>query len=315
MRSKYQPREKSKKKKSVDRSDVHIQFERLQVHHLRELVEQISEIEKYSIDLDSSVVLKYKSQEAILEQAFLGQGGNGFVLKYTNNTVEPPKDKVAIKFLTREDSYTEELANNKLAQEAFEAAGREQNIIGFFESGKKEINLFGKTFYLFYIVMEFVDADLEKMICEKSTEDELLKQDYFSQIFKRLIEDLATLHSKGHIHRDLKPSNILLKGEYPILADFGLLAKHDSSEKKKGPKYWPTPEFVEPCSSSDQTLDKKTDVFQLGCVFYWMVTKKYPIGFFNFTQELSQSKIGPEITTLLSNMLAYEKSSRNIVDF
>lgn len=310
--SKFQPGGSKAPKRKVDRSDVHIQFDKLSEYNLKELINQINQIDKYLIDLDRRVILKLKTPEAILDQIFLGQGGNGFVLKYTNDEAEPPKNKFAIKFLTREDNYRDELVNNSLAHEAFKAADRETNIIDFFESGQVEISLFGKTFYLFYIVMEFVDTDLEKMICEKSVEEEFLKQEYFSQIFKRLIDDLSTLHMHGHIHRDLKPSNILLKGEYPILADFGLLAKHDSSEKKKGPKYWPTPEFVEPCESSDQTLDKKTDVFQLGCIFYWMVTKKYPIGFFDFNEELRQSKIGPEITKLLTNMLVYEKNLRKI---
>ncbi|MDD3645216.1 MAG: protein kinase [Bacteroidales bacterium] len=311
--SKFQQGNPPKSKRQPDRTDVRISFDKLSVYNLRELTAQIDQIENYSLDLDRRVSLKYKTQEAILDQIFLGQGGNGFVLKYLDTGNE--ENIVAIKFLTNEENYKTELANNIIVRDAFKAAERETHIISFYEYGEIPIKLFGKDFKLYYIVMEYVDVDLERMICEKATIDSELKQQYFSQIFKRLIEDLNTLHCYGHIHRDLKPSNILIKGEYPILADFGLVAQEDSSEKKKGPKYWPTPEFVEPCEDRDQKLDKNTDLFQLGCIFYWMVTKKYPIGFFNFTAELTQSKIGAELTELLTNMLAYEKSSRRVTAF
>lgn len=312
-KTKHHAKEKPPKKRVDDKYGLSFTFDRLQEYHLKTLVSQIDKINKYTIALDQSIVLKYKTPEAIFEQIFLGQGGNGFVLKYIDVSNE---DKVyAIKFLTNEGNFNTELANNIIVQNAFQAANRETHIISFYEHGDIPISLFGKVSKLYYIVMEYVDIDLEKMICEKATTNAELKQQYFSQIFKRLIEDLTTLHDNGHIHRDLKPSNILIKGEYPILADFGLVSKHDSSEKKKGPKYWPTPEFVEPCEDRDQKLDKKTDLFQLGCVFYWMVTKKYPIGFFDFNDELNQSEIGEELTGLLTNMLAYEKDSRQIVDF
>ncbi len=312
-KSKYSKPAKPLKKRTTDKSYLSITYNKLSDCHLKELILQIDQIEKYSIALDRSVQLKFKTQEAILEQTFLGQGGNGFVLKYVDP--ENEDNVFAIKFLTSEENYKTELANNIIVRNAFKAASRETHIINFYENGETPIKLFGKDSRLYYIVMEYVDVDLEKMICEKATIDAELKQQYFSQIFKRLIEDLHTLHGYGHIHRDLKPSNILIKGEYPILADFGLVAQEDSSEKKKGPKYWPTPEFVEPCEDRDQKLDKNTDLFQLGCIFYWMVTKKYPIGFFDFTAELTQSKIGAELTELLTNMLAYEKSSRRVTTF
>lgn len=310
MSSRYdKPKPKKKKPQSSN-----INIKKLGDTYLKSLIKQVSTIEKYLIALDPIVVLDKKSTEAILKQVFLGQGGNGFVLKYNNPEVAI-NNKIAIKFLTNIESYQTELENNKTVDEVFKAVSLETHIIEYYENGKISINLFHKDIDLYYIVMEYVEDDLEKMICEKAKDDPTLKEQYYLQVFERLAKDLNTLHKENHIHRDLKPSNILIKGEYPILADFGLLAKHNSNQIKKGPKYWPTPEFVEPCDNKDQTLDKKTDIFQLGCIFYWMVTQKYPIGCFDFQAELAEAKIGEKLTDLITNMLVYDKGPRKILEF
>lgn len=309
--SKYGKRKAKPPKKQQSKNIV---IKKLGDFHLKSLMTQVKTIGSYSIALDPLVTLQNKSTEAILKQTFLGQGGNGFVLRYFDDRGENKKE-FAVKFLTGEENFETEMANNKTVNEVFKAANLETHIIEYYDSGINNIKLFDNDFKLFYIVMEYVDDDLEKMICEKAKDDPKLREQYYLQVFERLTNDLNTLHREDHIHRDLKPSNILIKGEYPILADFGLLAKHNSNEKKKGPKYWPTPEFVEPCENKDQKLDKKTDIFQLGCIFYWMVTRKYPIGYFDFKEELEKAEIGTKLTDIITNMLIYEKGSRKILEF
>lgn len=289
--------------------EIKIVFEKLSRFNLRSLLKQINEILNYELALDKSVAIERKTDSAIFDQVFLGQGGNGFVLKYINKDNSKP---VAIKFFARDDSYTTELANNKKINEIFSEAGVLDNIISFYENGNKDINLFGKNSKLFFIVMEFVNSDLEKVICEKNKEEPKLKQQYFTQVFQRLIQSLKILHNGGHIHRDIKPSNILMNGEYPLLSDFGLVVENNIEDTKKGPKYWPTPEFVEPCENNDQIIDKQTDIFQMGCIFYWMLTLKYPIGFFDFNQELNHANAGEQLIELVTNMLIYDKANRKI---
>ena len=312
MKSKFfKPKIRRQKKRA---STININRKWLNEDELKSLVGQVKIIEKYVIALNNFDALKNISTESILKQVFLGQGGNGFVLKFIDQDNENAKN-VAIKFLMNKKSYDIELKNNKIVSDVFKSVNLETHTIEYYENGEVTVNLFGKNIKLLYIAMEYVKDDLEKIICEKAKDDPILKKQYYLQIFKRLTKDLIILHQKNHIHRDIKPSNILMKGEYPILADFGLLAKHDSNHIKKGPKYWPTPEYVEPCETKDQFLDKKTDIFQLGCIFYWIVTQKYPIGFFDFNDELAQAEIGIKLTELITNMLMYEKDSRKILDF
>jgi|GEM_PF-3426272 len=308
MKSKFN-RKRAKKRKQQS----YINIRTLSYDNLISLIEQVRNIGKYTIALDSSDLTK-QATENIIKQIFLGQGGNGFVLRYFDS--EGVEDnEIAIKFFTNIGSYKTELNNNKIVNGVFNSLGIETHIIRYYENGEKIVKLFNKDFDLYYIEMEYIADDLEKVICEKAKDSPKLKQQYYSQIFERLTTDLTALHKENYIHRDLKPSNILIKGEYPILADFGLLAKHDSQEIKKGPKYWPTPEFVEPCDNNDQSIDKKTDIFQLGCIFYWITTQKYPVGFFDFKQELDNAEIGEKLTELITNMLMYNKESRKILEF
>ena len=43
-----------------------------------------------------------------------------------------------------------------------------------------------------------------------------------AELVRKIANAVAVAHTEGVLHRDIKPSNILLAGEEPKLADFGL---------------------------------------------------------------------------------------------
>ena len=80
-----------------------------------------------------------------------------------------------------------------------------------------------------YIVYEFVQSDLEKVIHSK-----LLREANIDYITFKLLKALLFMHSKKVIHRDLKPSNILLNASSEIrIADFGLSRTINSDTNNK----------------------------------------------------------------------------------
>ena len=89
-------------------------------------------------------------------------------------------------------------------------------------------------------------------------------------------EALAFAHKRGILHRDIKPENIIFVNGIPKLTDFGL-AKLKTSRYSRTPKggtvWYSAPEQF---SSSFGGVGEHTDVYQLGVVFYEVLTGELP---------------------------------------
>jgi serine/threonine protein kinase len=88
-----------------------------------------------------------------------------------------------------------------------------------------------------------------------------------------ILGGLEHLHSRHIIHRDLKPANILLQGETPRLADFGIarvLKTNNSSVTVAGTPYYMAPEAF------NGKRSQQTDVWAVGVIFYQLLTGRMP---------------------------------------
>jgi serine/threonine-protein kinase len=90
---------------------------------------------------------------------------------------------------------------------------------------------------------------------------------------------LEYIHGLGMIHRDVKPDNILLTAKGAVkIADLGLAkATDDEAALTKSNTGVGTPLYM----SIEQALDAKhvdarTDIYALGCMFYYFLTGKPP---------------------------------------
>jgi formylglycine-generating enzyme required for sulfatase activity len=88
-----------------------------------------------------------------------------------------------------------------------------------------------------------------------------------------ILSGLEHLHSKKILHRDLKPANILLQGETPRLADFGLsriLKSTSQSTNASG-----TPAYMSP-EAFDGKKVVQTDLWAVGIILYQLLTGQFP---------------------------------------
>ncbi|MBX9724131.1 MAG: serine/threonine protein kinase, partial [Candidatus Obscuribacterales bacterium] len=134
-----------------------------------------------------------------------------------------------------------------------------------------------------YIVMDYLEgAALSDIIKSHGSlpVPEVLK------IFIQVCSALNQAHNKGVIHRDLKPSNIMLVEKdgdpnFVKLVDFGI-AKIVGTEGESAHRLTQTgdvfgsPLFMSPEQCMGRNVDKRSDVYSLGCVIYEALTGKAP---------------------------------------
>lgn len=87
-----------------------------------------------------------------------------------------------------------------------------------------------------------------------------------------IIEYLHNQKPYPILYLDLKPEHIILCGKQLKLIDFGISAAMEGMENSS--KSWGTPGFAAPEQFTGCGLGTKTDVFGIGAVLYYMLTKE-----------------------------------------
>ena len=88
-----------------------------------------------------------------------------------------------------------------------------------------------------------------------------------------ILTGLAHLHQRRIIHRDLKPDNILLQGDTPRLADFGLSRVFKSTNFSAN--IAGTPVYMAPEAFKNRR-NEQTDLWSVGVILYQMLSGRLP---------------------------------------
>jgi thioredoxin len=93
-----------------------------------------------------------------------------------------------------------------------------------------------------------------------------------AEMISGILSGLEHLHRKRIIHRDLKPDNVLLQGDIPRLADFGIarVLKTSQSSIMGGTYAYMAPEAFR----NERT--EQVDVWAAGVIFYQMLSGRLP---------------------------------------
>ena len=138
------------------------------------------------------------------------------------------------------------------------------HILPLFDSGEADAFL--------YYVMPFVDGE---SLRDKLDREKQLTIEEALAIGKDVASALDYAHEHGVVHRDIKPANILLFGGEAMLADFGIAVavSNAGGERLTGTGISVgTPDYMSPeQAAGDQELDRRSDVYALGCVMYEML--------------------------------------------
>ncbi|HEX2686570.1 MAG TPA: protein kinase [Kofleriaceae bacterium] len=209
--------------------------------------------------------------ERFLVQAPLGRGRSGTIYRAEHVTL---RRKVAIKVLHTELSR-DDLAVERFRREATTVAEIDNEHI-------VEIHDFGRTpDGRLYLAMELLEGETLDAVLAR---DKQLSVERAADILIQVGEALMEAHAIGYVHRDLRPRNLYLsvrrgKANFVKLLDFGLAKLVETEGQAASTSLGMTfgdPHYMSPEQARGDRIDRRADIYQLGCVAYEMLTGAPP---------------------------------------
>jgi eukaryotic-like serine/threonine-protein kinase len=222
-------------------------------------------------DLGGDALLGKVLGERFQVQEVLGQGTSGTIYRAEHITL---RRKVAIKVLHAELSR-DDLAVERFRREATTVAEIDNEHI-------VEIHDFGRApDGRLYLAMELLEGETLDTILAR---DGTLSIERAADILIQVGEALMEAHAIGYVHRDLRPRNIYLavrrgRANFVKLLDFGLakLVETDASAAQTNlGMTFGDPRYMSPEAARGDRIDRRADIYQLGCVAYEMLTGAPP---------------------------------------
>lgn len=125
----------------------------------------------------------------------------------------------------------------------------------------------------YYIVMEFVEGvNIEQYVIKNGA----IPPDIAIDMMMKILDAMQCVHNEHIIHRDIKPSNIMIRDDGRIcLLDFGVAKDANPANGKSLTVMGSiigTNGYMSPEQADGFAIDYRTDIYALGCVFYYMLT-------------------------------------------
>jgi eukaryotic-like serine/threonine-protein kinase len=247
---------------------------------------------------------------------FLGGGSMGVVFRALDTTLD--RD-VAVKVVASHRIRTEDLQRRYLVEAQSTARLDHPNIAS--------VHFIGHDRGLPYIVFEYIDGtNLRNLIRDKGPLPLPEALGYTYQI----AHALAHAWSREVVHRDIKPSNILISIEGQAkLVDMGL-ARLQQVDGENNDDLTTTGvtlgtfDYISPEQARDpRSADTRSDIYSLGCTFFFMLVGRPPFAEGNMLQKLLQHQgdrppelqtirhdIPDEVSTMMYRMLAKSPEDR-----
>ncbi len=197
----------------------------------------------------------------------IGKGAMGMVYK----GLDPAIDRLVALKTIRVDQIADSIdvgeLKERLTREA-KAAGKlsHPNIVTIYDAGEEGP--------IQYIAMEYLEGEtLESIIRRRADWDYRT----LSKIMIQVCDGLDYAHENGIVHRDIKPANIMVLEANKIkVMDFGIARVDKSASMTQTGTTLGTPNYISPEQLKGMPVDRRSDIFSLGVVFYELLTMERP---------------------------------------
>lgn len=210
---------------------------------------------------------------------FIGSGGFGSVYK-----AEKDGTVYAVKVFREEyilKEYQERGENNRIQREIEVMKSVTHRFLVKYVDDFRGSDLDVPSYFL---VMEFAEGKTLKQLINDNV---LVDEKSTVAIYQNILEGIKALHqvrgtddSKGIIHRDLKPENIIVNGTTVKILDYGISKVIDFTALTSTGNFLGSPLYASPEQITDsKNIDKRSDLYTLGVIFYEMLTSNVPYEF------------------------------------
>ncbi|MFS4097973.1 serine/threonine-protein kinase, partial [Streptomyces sp. AF1A] len=203
----------------------------------------------------------------------IGRGGMGEVWRARDESLGRP---VAVKCLKPLAPYDDPSATRAL-RERFRREARVAAALS--HPGVTVVHDFGEFDGVPYLVMELLQGrDLSRLL-EDSHGHPLPVHDVLD-IAGQVAAALAHTHRQGVVHRDLKPANLVRLSDGTVkICDFGIARLGEDigfTARLTAGVALGTPHYMSPEQIGGDAVDRRSDLYSLGCVLYEIATGSPP---------------------------------------
>ena len=200
----------------------------------------------------------------------LGHGGAGSVHKAWDDRLSR---YVAIKkLLPPEQREADGVGTNLRREAAMLSSLQHPNVVAVFDIDDIEGDL--------CVVMEFLNGETLDATVQRGA---LTVRDFIS-VTSQTMEGLVAAHRLGVIHRDIKPGNIMVNwmpnGDFLVkMLDFGLAEFSGRTlprAEEAADRTYGSVHFMAPEQLRTGRAEARSDLYALGCVYYYVLTGTYP---------------------------------------